>query len=153
MQLLKNKVSKWIATCFGLGYFPRAPGTSTSLVALSFWAALAHYQIPLWGLVAICVVLIPLGVWAIRIYAGDKDPSEVVIDEWVGMGIALFPSTYSLPELALGFVLFRAFDILKPLGVQYFDRRSLKGWGVMLDDVLAGLYAGVGVFAYRWFLV
>lgn len=73
----------------------------------------------------------------------QEDPSEIVVDEWIGVGIALGFVELSWMSLVLAFVLFRLFDITKPPGVRFFDRRHLNSWGTMLDDVVAGLYAGL----------
>lgn len=139
--------SKWIVTCGGLGKLPKAPGTWGSLGAVFFWWAvwqLSSFEPTLYWITLILFLF--FGTLSIQHYekrSGKKDPSEIVIDEWVGVGfaLALTPPTWFF--LVIGFFLFRLFDIWKPWGVRYFDRNHLKGWGTMLDDVVAGLYAAL----------
>jgi len=144
-----------IATCGGLGFSPKAPGTVASAVALIFWAYLKYIglSIPILGI--LCLLLLVLGRWAsakMESYTGKEDASQIVIDEWVGVGISLLASNFSAVQIIAAFILFRIFDITKPPGVRFFDRRSLQSWGVMLDDVVAGLYAMILVGAYNVFL-
>ncbi len=150
-------MSRLIATFFGVGLLPFAPGTWGSLAALP--AAWVIAQV--WGsigLVLCALVAYAAGVWAtVEQTRGkeDHDPGEIVIDEVVGQWIALLPVVYgaevmSAPLLALwpgwvaAFVLFRFFDIRKPGPVGWADRRG-DAQGVMLDDVIAGVFAAVGV--------
>lgn len=146
-----------IGTVGGVGYLRPAPGTWGSLVALPlFW--LLHLA----GGVALAVfatlLVFAAGWWAtlqISKAGGGHDPSEIVIDEVVGQWIALLPLSHAawrmdLDILALypgwiaGFLLFRAFDIVKPGPVGWADRRE-DALGVMLDDVIAGALAALGV--------
>ena len=139
----------WIATGFGSGLSPIAPGTAGSLAALLPWLALRELS---WPLVLIVIVFaFVLGVWAsswavrtLRI----SDPGVVVWDEFVGQWIALAPLLW-LPRpgwwILAGFILFRIFDIAKPWPVSWADRRLEGGLGVMLDDVFAGIYAAIAL--------
>lgn len=149
--------AKLIATVLGVGYIRPGPGTWGSLVALP-WAWLLHVigGFPL--LILGILVTFGAGWWAAaKMTAGsdDHDPSEIVIDEVAGQWIALMPvmigAAYaSVPVLALwpgwitAFVAFRLFDIWKPGPVGWADRRP-DAWGVMLDDVIAGVIAAVVV--------
>ncbi len=134
-------IVKSITSCFGLGYLPKAPGTWGSLGAVFFWAIIGeNFSWPVYA--AILLVTSVFGVWAIYQQA-EGDKSSIVIDEWVGVGITLSLSSFWWPELIAGFVLFRIFDIWKPLGIGTLDRKLKNAFGVMLDDVLAGLYAGI----------
>lgn len=134
-------------SCGGLGYLSPGSGTWASLVALFFWRALhLHLGMGVWDLSIIAAVLLILGVVCIRRLPSDKfekDDSKIVIDEWLGMGIVMIPSNFGWSQVVVAFLLFRFFDITKILGIRFFDRRYLGGWGVMLDDVLAGLYGAV----------
>jgi phosphatidylglycerophosphatase A len=131
-----------LSTWFGAGLLPKAPGTWGSLAALPF----AWIIVSLGGSSALamaCLVVYGVGVWAadqtIKI-TGIKDPGLVVIDEVVGQWIVLiFTPLHPLLYL-VGFGLFRLFDILKPWPVSWADQKIEGGTGVMLDDVLAGLY-------------
>lgn len=150
----------WIATFFGVGYLRPAPGTWGSLAALPV-AALLHVAggPVLLGLGVIAAFA--LGWWATaRETAGkaDPDPSEIVIDEVAGQWLALLPvsigaahagaaMTALWPGWVTAFVLFRLFDIWKPGPIGWADRRG-DALGVMLDDILAGLAAAIGVMAF-----
>ncbi|EEB85529.1 phosphatidylglycerophosphatase A family protein [Roseobacter sp. GAI101] len=153
------KFAKMIGTVLGVGYIRPAPGTWGSLVALP-WGWLLHVigGFPL--LVAGVVIAFAAGWWATaQMTAGstDHDPSEIVIDEVAGQWIALLPLSYAAWTMGLNilemwpgwiaaFALFRLFDIWKPLLVGWADRRG-DALGVMLDDVIAGLFALLGVIA------
>ena len=139
-----------IATGFGLGHLPKAPGTWGSLAAIPLAWGL-HAAGGFWLLDPATLAVIGLGFWAVaNTPGGADDPSEIVIDEIAGMLIALWPLSLGLtlagtpadvfpwPGWVLGFLLFRFFDIVKPWPVGWADR--LGGpLGVMLDDILAGL--------------
>lgn len=160
-------VAARIATVFGVGRIPRAPGTFGSLVAIPLAWGL-HWAGGVILFTAATVLLLVAGYWASKLYLGGKseDPSEVVIDEVVGMLIALWPLSWGLsmsgteahvfpwPGWVGGFLLFRFFDIVKPPPVSWADRPGALG--VMLDDVVAGMLAGgmillaAGV-AHGWF--
>lgn len=133
----------WIATGFGSGFSPKAPGTVGTLVALLPWWFLMRELSPQVYL-AVLVVAFALGVWAsdwaIR-RTGIQDPGFVVWDEFVGLWIALWLLPSGWAWIVAGFVLFRAFDIGKPWLVGWADRRLHGGFGAMFDDALAGVYA------------
>jgi len=140
-------LSGWIAVWFGAGLAPAAPGTAGSLAALPLgwlilWAAAPQGWLWL-GIAALA--LLPIGVWAATRHdqaTGGHDASEIVVDEVVGQWLALLPAVWSVWwHILLAFVLFRLFDILKPWPVGWADRQLPGGWGVMVDDVLAGLWA------------
>jgi len=98
-------------------------------------------------------VLLVVGYWASRVLEQrlqTKDAAEIVIDEVLGIGIALAFTDFSWFQMVLAFVFFRLFDITKPSGVKFFDRHYLKGWGVILDDLVAGLYAAAIMFALNY---
>ncbi len=141
-------------SCGGLGYLPMAPGTWASIMAVFFWVTYLRMGGSPWGILLLCGLLTGLGAMATRSYEaqlGKKDSSQIVLDEWIGVGLSLvLIDPFSLAEVAIAFILFRAFDILKPPGVRYFDRHYLRGWGVMLDDVVAGFYVFILIGAYRW---
>jgi len=132
----------WLATGFGAGLSPRAPGTAGSLVGVLLYIAVA--KLPLVAYLTLVVVLALLGVWlcqrAGRIL-GVADHPGIVWDEIVGLLLAMTATPPSWQGTLLGFALFRAFDILKPWPVGLIDRRVPGGAGVMLDDLMAGLYA------------
>ena len=125
-----------IGTGFGSGFSPFAPGTAGALLASIIWIALyllLPFSVVLWITAALVIVFTFAGIWAADKLEAcwGEDPSRVVVDEMVGVWI---------PLLAVPFVLFRAFDIAKPLGIRKME--SLRGGvGVMMDDILAGVYS------------
>jgi phosphatidylglycerophosphatase A len=137
--------ARLLATWFGSGLSPVAPGTAGSLAALPFAVGLA------WAggsalLVAGAVVALLVGIWASNAIvrtSGSRDPGEIVIDEVAGQWLALAFVPLDLLAYALGFALFRAFDIIKPWPANWIDREMNGGLGIMLDDIVAGAYAGV----------
>jgi phosphatidylglycerophosphatase A len=143
----------WIACGFGSGLSPVAPGTAGSLLALLPWLGLRELPAPYFG--AVVLAAFALGVWAcdwaVRALK-VADPSAVVWDEFVGQWIALAPLVLwprGWPWIAAGFVLFRIFDIAKPWPVSWADRKIGGGLGVMLDDVIAGIYAALVLVALQ----
>ena len=136
---------KIVATTFGLGMAPFAPGTFGAFGALLFLYVIHNYCCPVTTLFLVSAILISmlLGVWSTDkvIPEWGDDPSRVVVDEFVGILVTMLFIPMSDMNLVLAFILFRFFDILKPLGIRTVDTRIKGAWGVMLDDVLAGVYA------------
>lgn len=135
------------------GLAPRAPGTFGSLAAI----ILAPFLFMPWSLpvrLGVLAALFLLGALAAsraEALLGQKDPGSVVIDEVLGQWVALLPFAYLLWwELALAFGLFRLFDIAKPWPVKASEDWLPGGFGIMIDDVFAGLYAMVIMLLYRW---
>ena len=138
----------FIGTAFGLGYFPVFPGTIGSvggvllfIVLKSFFVNSGIYYLNIFTLTA-------LGAWVskkIEIYLNQKDPGKIVIDEVIGQIITLSFVPVSRYYIIAGFVLFRLFDIFKPYPIRKLENIP-NGWGIMLDDVLAGIYAGLSLF-------
>lgn len=138
----------WLACGFGSGLTPKAQGTFGSLAALLPWLLLR--ELPLLAWLAIIVAAFAIGVWACEVSGrilGVADHRSIVWDEFVGQWIALLPALVA-PwwAVVLGFLLFRLFDVWKPWPIGWFDRRVKGGLGVMLDDVIAGLFAAVALF-------
>jgi len=127
------------STFFGLGYFPLIPGTAASLVGIILYFLLKDN--PLIYILTLAVLLILGFLTSGRLEAmlGKKDPSCVVIDEVCGMLLALLFLPYNIKLVIIGFFIFRLLDMLKPFPVGRLER--LKGsWGIMLDDLVAGIY-------------
>jgi phosphatidylglycerophosphatase A len=129
--MMSPRLARLLASWFGAGFLPTAPGTWGSaaalpLAALLFWAGGS--------------LLLGLAALAVRDDA-DQDPAWIVIDEVVGQWLTLLLIPPGWLGYGLGFALFRLFDIKKPWPVDEIDRRVKGGLGIMLDDVLAGLYA------------
>jgi phosphatidylglycerophosphatase A len=144
-----NTFARLLASFFGSGYFPFAPGTFAS-----FWAALA-FRFLLAGLawpiqVGLILLVFFVGVPAaenLAAHLGRRDPHPVVIDEVCGQWISLLflPPTWGF--LAAGFFLFRVFDVIKPFPIRRLEDLP-GGWGIMADDVLAGIYSGALIHLY-----
>lgn len=137
---------KLIGTTFGAGYCPVAPGTAGAAVALGVWLVLSALM-PLCDVQVVVTLLtlafFILGTWSSGVLEGvwGKDPSRVVVDETVGTWIALMAvPTDDWWYAVAAFVLFRFFDIVKPLGVRRMEALG-GGFGIMMDDVLAGIYS------------
>jgi phosphatidylglycerophosphatase A len=151
-KLLKHPYA-WIALGFGSGLSPKAPGTAGSLLAVMLWWLLfADLALPIQlGIIALGFVL---GVWASNwmiARTGIQDPGFIVWDEFIGQWLALLLLPKTLLWYAAAFVLFRLFDIVKRGPVGWADRRFKGGFGVMFDDVLAGLLAmAIGQMVYRF---
>ncbi len=135
-----------VATAFGIGYAPVAPGTFGSIPGVALAWVLDRALGP-WAVVAAAAVLVPVGIWAAGRAArhfGLHDPRPVVIDEVVGqmVTLAFLPTTPWV--LAAGFVVFRAMDVLKPP-----PARSMESWpggsGIMADDLMAGVYGNLAL--------
>ena len=141
-------------TCFGIGSFRFAPGTITSLVTAIFLFTLFHIINLSNNIILIALLVIFVySFYAVSEYIKDndnKDPKEVVIDEFIGQSIPIYlyetshESIKNSHEAILFylyiFILFRYFDIKKPFPVSYFDKKLKNSFGVILDDVVAGLY-------------
>ena len=149
------RLATWLATWFGAGLLPWAPGTWASLAALPFAWGLVWLGGP-WLLLAAAALVFGLGLWAAGRYmraVGVHDPGAVVIDEIAGQWLTLCIAPLDPRAYLLGFVLFRLADVLKPWPVSWLDRRVGGGFGVMIDDVAAAVYAGLLLWAAdRWLL-
>ena len=138
-----------IATFGGAGLLPRAPGTWGSLAALLPAWLIASSLGPI-ALLAGAVVIAVVGAWAADRFAtasGFSDPSPVVIDEVVGQWLVLCIAPLDPLWYFAGFALFRVADILKPWPANLADRAVKGGWGIVLDDVIAALYAAAILYA------
>ena len=145
-----DRAAVWIGS-FGLcGFFPVAPATFASAVATALLALVYPFASPL-AYVLLCGALLLVGVWAgsrlERLYG--PDPSAVVIDEVLGMAIALAGVPIQAATLVLAFLFFRVFDVVKLPPGRALERLP-GGWGIMADDVCAGLYAALALRAVRW---
>jgi len=154
-RALSSHPAGWIASGFGSGFSPVAPGTAGSIAALLPWFALRELPLPYY-LLAVAVAF-GLGLWACAWAVRSLktgDPGAVVWDEFVGLWIALAPLLWMASSplwIIAGFILFRFFDIAKPWPVSWADRAVGGGLGVMLDDAFAGAYAAVVLALVLWF--
>jgi phosphatidylglycerophosphatase A len=166
----KPRFAIFVATAAGLGYLPKAPGTWGSLVGVAIYSLIQSFFLPLanwvryfdtttqivwtaWTALPIAIILAVFGLWSSERtarFAGQKDPQFVVIDEVSGQHLTYLLSVTLLnwKYLLLGFILFRVFDIWKPFPARQAE--SLPGgWGIMTDDWVAGIYAGLGLWIAR----
>ncbi|MEG9861126.1 MAG: phosphatidylglycerophosphatase A [Parvularculales bacterium] len=141
-----------MATFFGIGRLPHAPGTWGSLVALPTGIGLAL----LWGPVGVVVgslVMVSIGLWAADIYghlSGKPDAPEIVIDEVAGQWLTMMAMPLTPLGVITAFVLFRVFDIVKPWPIRFVDKKLKGSSGVMLDDLIAAVYASCIFLVLRW---
>jgi len=137
----------WVSTWFGSGRLRPAPGTMGSLAAIPFGMAIQHFGGP-GALAMAAMAIICIGIVAANRYSkksGVVDDQTIVVDEVAGMWIAAIPAETHWDLWVVAFLLFRLFDIWKPWPASYFDNKSVSGTDVMMDDVVAGIYAMVGV--------
>ena len=145
---LKNPYH-FLATLGGIGLFPVAPGTAGSIFAWIAFVILAHYV----NMIPLTIILIIFAVFICEkasINLHDKDHKAIVIDELAGMWVSLIPvlfiaSTQQERTLyaVIAFISFRFFDILKPFPISHLDKRFKNGFGIVVDDLAAGIFAGL----------
>lgn len=135
-----------LATCFGVGYAPVAPGTFGSLAGLALWMALPASSLPQ---AAAIIVTYLAGVWACTAaerHFGATDPGPAVIDEVMGMLATMFMNPFTWLSVGAGFLLFRLFDVVKPYPTNRLERLP-GGIGIMSDDLMAAIYANLALRA------
>ncbi len=149
---MTRRLALAFATAGYAGFFPVAPGTVGSAVGVLLWWALRRAGASMAVELAVVVALLVVGAFAATAAEGalgTTDPGPVVIDEVMGMGVTLIAAPLTWPTALLGFLLFRAFDIVKPPPARQLERAH-GGWGIMLDDFAAGLYAWAALQAAIW---
>lgn len=139
-----TKILLLIATFFNIGKVPKAPGTVATLATIPLFVLMSHLPDVTYMMITFGIVV--LGIFAAQAYeavATQHDSKEIVIDEVAGylITMALVPCT--LKSVAVGFVLFRIFDIFKPWPIGMLDKKVQGGLGVMVDDIAAGIIASV----------
>jgi len=144
-------IAKSIASLLGIGYIPFAPGTMASLFAIIFISLIKPSLIVLLFVVFITLII---GTWASQRceYYWDKDNKKIVIDEFAGQAIALISIPINLNNLLVAFILFRFFDIVKPPPIRNIEKYLKGGLAVILDDVVAGIFANIflQIYLYNW---
>lgn len=148
--MMKNKIARFLASYFGLGYSRKAPGTIGSLGTLPV-AFIVAYFFGTAGVLLAALIAFIIGVWATHEVISnqeEKDPSMVVIDEFAGQMLTftfvaslLYHNLNAWLAYVIGFALFRLFDIVKLGPVKWADTKLKNAWGVMLDDIFAGIFA------------
>ncbi len=143
-MIFKRQAVMFLATGGYIGHIPFAPGTFGSLLGLPIAYGLSLIGTPVALTVVVLIVL--TAVWAAHLaeqQLGKKDPGCIVIDEIAGMCVTMVGLPFSWYTGLAGFFVFRAFDILKPPPARLLERRLSGGWGVVMDDIAAGVMANV----------
>jgi phosphatidylglycerophosphatase A len=141
-----------LAFGFGSGLSPKAPGTMGTLAAIPLWWLLA--QLPLTSYLIVVLIAAVVGITICGRAAdqmGVHDHGGIVWDEFVGFWIAMAALPITWQSVILGFVLFRLFDILKPWPISWLDKKVSGGFGIMIDDVIAGLAAAAVIYFLGYF--
>ncbi len=171
-----DKIGKTFLTLFGIGYFKYAPGTAASFITCLIWFMVGDFtkfslhQNKIYLTFFLIIIIFYSIITIDKIYK-KKDSKEIVIDEFVGQSIPLiaflyrpdnlipnccFRSIVEIPSISwiiLSFILFRFFDILKPYPINLIDKKIKNGFGVMLDDVVAGIFTTIVIYIiyFLWF--
>mgnify|MGYP000869579907 CR=1 FL=1 len=134
---------QFLASGFGAGLSPIAPGTMGTLVAVPLWAIFASF-LPLWGYLLLIIIASIIGITICQKASdelGVHDHGGIVWDEFVGLWITMLFAPVSWASAILGFLLFRFFDVLKPWPIKAIDEKISGGFGIMFDDIIAGIFA------------
>lgn len=139
-----NKLLRFIVTCGFIGYLPFVPGTYASALGciLLYIFPFSSYAV---NIIFLCCFVIFSVICINRLEYGGKDPQYIVIDELAGMFITMAGHRTDLSHIITGFILFRIFDIVKPYPIRYVERYK-KGYGIMADDILAGVFANICLY-------
>ena len=143
-QVALTTPAGFLAFGFGSGLAPKAPGTFGTLAAIPVYLLMTHLSWP-WYLAATALSFV-VGVYLCNRASdmlGVHDHGGIVWDEFVGLWLTLYLIPLEWQWLLLGFVLFRFFDIIKPFPIKWLDQKVSGGFGIMIDDVVAGLYAWI----------
>jgi len=157
-----NKINFLFVTLFGIGKIKKIPGSFASLATILFLFFLFHILNISTNIVLYSIIIIFfISLYAVNIFIKDltnKDPKEVVIDEFIGQSIpiCLYEVAHGMPKDSdqvlkfyfIMFILFRIFDIVKPFPVNYYDKNFKNSFGVIMDDVCAGLYVVAALVLY-----
>ena len=157
-----NKINFLFVTLFGIGKIKKIPGSVASLATTLFLFFLFHILNVSPNIVLFSIIIVFLiSLYAVNIFIKDltnKDPKEIVIDEFIGQSIpiCLYEVVHNIPKdnedtlkfYLIMFVLFRVFDIAKPFPVSYYDKNFKNSFGVIMDDVCAGLYVVLVLVLY-----
>ncbi len=142
-------IVRFLATGFYVGKVPIAPGTAGTVIGVLFYIFICGLPLVLYIITVITFIF--LAAWLATIMQeiiGEQDPPEVVIDEMAGFLVTMCFHKFDISLVLAGFVIFRIFDIVKPFPIRWLERNFLSGWGVVLDDVMAGIYANVALWFF-----
>ena len=159
--MIKN-INTLFVTMFGLGKFPKIPGTFGSLATILILYLLFHkFNLSSNLILVVLIIIFIYSFFAVAIYIKDnenKDPKEVIIDEFIGQSIPIYlyeishgtvkSADEAIIFYTLCFVLFRFFDIIKPFPVSFFDKNFKNSFGVIMDDVCAGFYVVLSLICF-----
>jgi len=141
----------FLASGFGSGYAPVAPGTAGTLVGIAIVSLLHPLPLPIYGAVSAGIFLAGVALSSrAEVILGVQDSGVIVIDEIAGFLAAMAGLPLTWKSVAAGFFLFRVLDVIKPFPIRAVERRVSGGWGVMLDDLLAGAAANMGLRLAAW---
>ncbi|NQU26769.1 MAG: phosphatidylglycerophosphatase A [Candidatus Marinimicrobia bacterium] len=151
---MKFRLAEILATVFYLGRIPGAPGTWGSMAAVLVWLILPEQMLSVFIFSGLLIFLAVIGIWASQLVESERgttDPSDIIIDEWVGQWIALLALPQTWVSVVIALVFFRIFDIAKPWPIDNLQKLP-GGWGIMVDDIVAGIIAlGLGhLVNYLW---
>lgn len=144
----------FLAFGFGVGTMPFMPGTFGTLIAIPIYFAFSELSLPVYA--SFVIIFAVLGIWLCDVTAkaiGEHDYPGIVWDEIVGFLITMFAAPKGWLWIAIGFALFRLFDIWKPWPIRALDEKVKGGLGIMLDDWIAGIFAAVILQVIAWFLL
>ena len=144
-----KKPYDFIASLGGIGLIPFAPGTFGSIFAWLVFVIMSHFV----NMLIYTIAIVFIAIWVCEkasVNLIQKDHKSIVIDELAGMWVALVPVIYFASNqferiiyACLALIFFRVFDILKPFPISYFDKKYKNGFGIVLDDIIAGIFSGI----------
>lgn len=143
-----------LAFGLGSGCAPKAPGTFGTLAAIPFWWLLLQ-DVPLIPYICVLIAGFAFGVYLCEQTSKDlgvHDHGGIVWDEWIGLWITYLALPSGIEWIIIGFALFRFFDIIKPWPIKWLDQKVHGGFGIMIDDVLAGVFALICVQGLAYYL-
>ena len=154
-----KKLAFFISTLFYCGYFPKAPGTFGSVVSVPIIFFICYY-FGFFGLLLTILISFFVALLAVKkvLMYTKHDPSFVVIDEFIGQAVTflliadVLKNSKGIILYIVGFILFRIFDITKPFPVSYADKKIKNAFGVILDDIFAGIYAAIILYCFKYLL-
>ena len=145
-----KKINFLFVTLFGIGKIKKIPGSIASLATILFLFFLFHIVNIDPNIVLISLIIIfCISLYAVNIFIkdlDDKDPKEIVIDEFIGQSIVLIFLPLTLQNYILGFIFFRIFDIYKPMPINYFEKKYQNAFGIIFDDIIAAGYALLAIY-------
>lgn len=138
----RERAALFLATGFYIGYMPFAPGTFGTLIGLPICFLISRFPVGLAVLAVVLFIVFAIGVAsaAEKIFK-QKDAAQIVIDEIAGVMVVFIGLPFNLYTAVCGFIIFRVFDILKPFPIRWLERKVSGGSGVVLDDVVAGIFS------------